>query len=76
MSAAEQLQAQVPPAVCPACQRSYTEEQWRCLTWVTYTGAVRSSGAIHAVEVRRCICGERLGAEVTVPLARPARGGP
>lgn len=60
---------------CPWCQRGFTEAQWAGLSWLQYAGAVRSSGVLRAVEVRRCACNQPIGREVEVPLAQLQRAG-
>lgn len=59
------------PKACPACPRTFTQEQWNCLEFKGYVGAFMAHGVRYAVQLRQCICANTIGIEVPLPMAKP-----
>lgn len=53
---------------CPHCKREHTEQQWQCLTWLQFAGAIKSGRLLVSAEVRRCVCSLPIARECVLPL--------
>lgn len=53
---------------CPHCKREHTEQQWQCLTWLQFAGAIKSGRLLVSAEVRRCVCSLPIARECVLPM--------
>ncbi len=53
---------------CRHCRREHTRVGWESLVLVGWFGAVFAGTTARAIELRRCVCGQKVGRDTVLPV--------